>query len=198
MKHQPSPRLIALTAAFCLLPMLAQAHPGHGESGFIHGAMHPLTGLDHILAMVAVGLWAVQLGGRALWSVPLSFVSVMVIGGALGMAGMPLPFVEPSILASIFILGLLIATATRVPVAAGMLIVGLFALFHGHAHGAEMPSGVGGLAYGAGFALSTALLHCCGVAGGIFMGKIASSQWLRAGGLAIVVAGGGAKALGLI
>ena len=128
------------TLSLVFAPMLAHAHPGHDASGFSAGVAHPVHGLDHILAMVAVGLWAAQLGGRAKWLVPASFISVMAIGGALGMAGMPLPFAEQGIFASVLILGVLIAAAVRLPLAASMAIVGLFALCHGHAHGLEMPT----------------------------------------------------------
>jgi len=200
MKSSLSSRLLALTAAFVALPTLAQAHPGlpgHVHSGFAPGVLHPISGADHILAMVAVGLWAAQLGRRALWAVPASFVSVMVLGGALGMAGMHVPFVEQGILASVFILGLLVMTAARLPLAVCMAIVSAFAFFHGLAHGAEMPANAAGVTYGAGFALSTALLHACGIAAGLGLGQMAKSSWLRLAGGAIV-AGGCAMAFGLI
>jgi urease accessory protein len=208
MKNSTSSRLLPLTVGLLLLPLAVQAHPGHSHAGFVAGAAHPLSGLDHLLAMIAVGLWAVQLGGRALWAVPASFVSIMVAGGALGMAGLPLPGVEQGILASVFVLGLLIATAARVPLYASMLIVGAFALFHGFAHGAEMPATAAGLGYGAGFAVATALLHAVGIGAGLLLGKLSAAaqpalaegargSWLRyAGGL--IFAGGGAMAMGWI
>jgi urease accessory protein len=142
----------------------AHAHLIPGDvHGFGSGLAHPLSGLDHILAMVAVGLWAGQLGGRARWLVPASFVGVMVLGGALAMAGLRVPFTEEGILLSVLILGILIAVAARFPLTASMAIVGLFAFFHGHSHGAEMPANAVGLLYGAGFALATTLLHVCGI-----------------------------------
>src|SRR5438552_13637461 len=120
------------------LPSWAYAHVGPGgSSGFLRGFSHPLTGLDHIVAMVAVGLWAAQRGGRSIWLVPVTFVIVMALGGVLGAAGIALPWVERGIIASVLVLGVLIAAAVRLPLAAATLLVGLFALFHGHAHGAE-------------------------------------------------------------
>ncbi len=171
-----------------LLPSLAQAHPGMtGHThGFESGLLHPLTGLDHICAMVAVGLWAAQRSGRALWLVPLTFVSVMVIGGILGMGGVNVPYVEQGIAASVLVLGIFIAAAVRLPVAASMVIVGLFALFHGYAHGAEMPGGATGFVYGIGFVVATASLHLCGIVLGIATQRLASAQVVRylGGGMA--------------
>ncbi len=158
-------RFLAL-AAFAL-PVLAYAHPGHDGHeltwDFASGAAHPLSGWDHVLAMIAVGLWAAQLGGRCRWRVPTTFVSVMALGAILGHAGLILPGVEQGIAASIFVFGLLIAAAVRLHAATGMAIVGAFALFHGVAHGAEMPATAGGLAYGAGFIATTVLLHLVGL-----------------------------------
>ena len=176
------------TLCLALAPVLAHAHPGHGVSGFAAGVSHPVHGLDHILAMVAVGLWAAQLGGRAKWLVPASFVSVMAIGGALGMAGVAMPFAEQGIFASVLILGVLIAAAVRLPLAASMGIVGLFALCHGQAHGLEMPGNAAGLAYGAGFVIATALLHATGIGCGLTIQRLAATHWLRATGVAICVA----------
>jgi len=173
------------TLSLVLAPVLAHAHPGHDASGFTTGLAHPLSGLDHILAMLAVGLWATQLGGRAKWLVPASFVSVMALGGALGMAGVPMPFAEQGILASVMILGVLIAAAIRLPLTASMAIVGLFALCHGHAHGLEMPATAQGLTYGVGFILATALLHTAGIGLGMAIQRFAAAQWVRATGVAI-------------
>jgi len=173
------------TLSLIFTPILAHAHPGHDTSGFSAGVAHPLHGLDHILAMVAVGLWAAQLGGRAKWLVPASFVSVMALGGALGMAGVPIPFAEQGIFASVLILGVLIAASVRLPLAASMSLVGLFALCHGHAHGLEMPASAAGFAYGAGFVLATALLHAAGIGAGWAIQHYARASWLRATGVAI-------------
>jgi urease accessory protein len=144
-------RALLLSLIF-LVPSLAQAHPGMpGHThGFSNGLLHPLTGLDHICAMVAVGLWAAQRGGRALWLVPTTFVSIMIVGGILGMGGVGIPYVEQGIAASVLVLGIFIAAAVRLPLAASMVIVGLFAIFHGYAHGAEMPGSSSGFAYGIG------------------------------------------------
>ncbi|WP_292634198.1 HupE/UreJ family protein, partial [Mesorhizobium sp.] len=140
--------------------MPAYAHVGAGStSSFAAGFVHPLSGLDHMTAMVAVGLWAAMKGGKALWAWPLAFLGVMLAGGALGMLHVPVPFVEPGILASVVAFGLLVALAIDLPVSAGVAIIGLFALFHGHAHGAEVPENAAGLEYMAGFAAATALLH---------------------------------------
>lgn len=171
------------------LPSLCHAHPGHDANGFVHGMGHPLGGLDHILAMVAVGLWAAQLGGRAFYLVPLSFAGIMVLGGALGMSGVPVPFVEQGIMSSVLILGLLIAAAVRVPLGMGILLVGCFAIFHGYAHGAEMPPDSSGLGYAAGFVLATAALHGAGMVLGVMMGRLAQPRLIRVAGAAIVAAG---------
>jgi urease accessory protein len=184
-----SPSAALFTALLVLAPALAQAHPGHDGTGFAHGFAHPLSGLDHILAMLAVGLWAAQLGGRAFWVVPATFLSVMTLGGALGMAHVGLPFVEQGILLSVLVLGVLIAAAVRLPLVASAAIVGLFALCHGFAHGAEMPETAAGFTYGAGFALATALLHGSGMLAGLMTRKIAEAQWMRVAGAAIAVGG---------
>jgi urease accessory protein len=187
--HRPSPSAFLVTTALMLVPVLAQAHPGHAGAGFVHGFAHPLSGLDHLLAMFAVGLWATQLGGRALWAVPSAFIGVMVLGGALGMAHAQIPFIEQGILLSVLVLGVLIAAAVRLPLAASMTIVGLFALCHGLAHGAEMPDNSAGFSYAAGFVLTTALLHASGIAAGLMAKGAASRQWMRFAGAAIAVAG---------
>src|SRR3989338_2858962 len=124
-----------------LLPSFAYAHAGIGEaSDFLHGLAHPAGGLDHVCAMLAVGLWAAQMGGRSVWAVPLTFVSVMALGGALPMLGVSLPFVEPGIVLSVLLPGVLIAASIRLPLWLSSSAVGLFALWHGHAHGAEIPA----------------------------------------------------------
>jgi urease accessory protein len=147
-----------------LFPGLASAHVNAGETaGFMHGFLHPIGGLDHILAMVGVGLWAAQLGGRALWAIPLAFVGAMAIGGGLGIVGAPVPFVEPAIIASDLILGGLVVMATRIPLWASASLVGFLAIFHGFAHGAEMPADSSGLLYSAGFMLATLGLHLSGI-----------------------------------
>lgn len=183
-------RLLALVALM-LLPTAAFAHPGHDESGLVAGLSHPLTGLDHIAVMIAVGLWAALKGGRALWVWPAAFVGVMLIGGVLGMIGVALPLVEPGILASVVVLGLLVALAVDLPVSVGAAIVGLFALFHGHAHGSEVPEATSGIAYLAGFAMATAALHGIGIAVAL---ALTSARWqplVRVAGAACALIGVG-------
>jgi urease accessory protein len=172
-------------------PALAHAHPGVGlTSGLAEGAVHPITGLDHLLAMVAVGLWAGQRGGRAVWLVPLVFVAVMALGGGLAVGGVSLPWVEPGVAASVLVLGTLVAAAARLPLAASAALVAVFALVHGHAHGTELPATASGLTYAVGFMGTTASLHMCGVAAATF--------WQRTGAAAAVrIAGGGVAVCGL-
>ncbi|MBE2216459.1 MAG: HupE/UreJ family protein [Opitutaceae bacterium] len=183
-------RGLAVGLAAFAVPMIAQAHTGVGHThGFLAGAGHPVFGFDHVCAMIAVGLWAAQRGGRAIWAVPATFVAVMAAGGALGVAGVAVPLVEPGIVASVLILGLLIAAAVRLPVAVSALVVGLFAIFHGYAHGAEMPASTSGLAYGAGFMLATAALHLAGIGLGWAMVKSGREQFVRFAGGAIAAFG---------
>jgi urease accessory protein len=166
------------------------------RAGFAPGFSHPLHGLDHILAMVAVGLWAAQTGGKATWAIPLTFVGVMALGGAWGMAGGALPLPEMGITLSVLLLGVLIAAAARPKLWVGMLLVGLFALFHGHAHGAEMPAAVSSLNYAAGFISATLLLHAAGIATAIAAQKgveaaaTPQAKLLRFAGAAIALCGG--------
>jgi len=172
-------------AALVASPALAHVGPGAHDS-FAAGFGHPFLGLDHMLAMVAVGLWAAMLGGRALILVPAAFVGVMMLGFIAGAAGVPLPFVEPAILASVVVLGLLVALALPMSALAGGALVGFFALFHGHAHGTEVGT-AGFLAYGAGFVAATVLLHVIGIVSGIALGRF---------GPVLLRVAGGATALG--
>ncbi|HEY0235095.1 MAG TPA: HupE/UreJ family protein [Afipia sp.] len=182
-------RLILLLIAL-VAPTVAMAHPGHVEAtGFLAGAEHPFTGLDHVVVMIAVGLWAALKGGRALWIWPLAFVVVMLAGGALGMAHVPLPFVEPAILASVVVLGLMVTFAVDLPVWLGAAIIGAFALFHGHAHGFEAPENVGGVEYMAGFALATATLHGLGIAIALSLKSARMQPLVRVAGAACVLIG---------
>ena len=171
--------------------MPAEAHVGVGTtSSFAAGFAHPLSGLDHMTVMLAVGLWAAMKGGKAVWAWPLAFVGVMLAGGALGMLHVPVPFVEPGILASVVALGLLVALAIDLPVSAGVAIIGLFALFHGYAHGTEVPENVGGLEYMAGFAVATVLLHGIGIAAVLGLG-LRFRGLVRAAGAACAAVGVG-------
>ncbi len=155
-----------------LTPSLAFAHVGIGNAnGLAHGFMHPVSGIDHILAMVAVGLFAAHLGRRALWLVPLSFLAMMVCGGAFGMAGLALPYIEIGIGLSVVVLGIIVARGVNPPVAIAMVLVGFFAIFHGHAHGIEMLETALDLTYGAGFIFATVMLHLVGIAVGLLIGR---------------------------
>jgi urease accessory protein len=181
MKHTRTLALVAL----CLFAGTASAHTGdHGGTGFAGGLAHPFMGLDHLLAMLAIGVWAAQQGGRALWAVPAAFVGAMLLGGAVGLAGWALPQVETAIALSVLLLGLLISSRRQWSVAAGMAIAAVFAVFHGYAHAVEMPIGAAPLLYAAGFALATALLHAVGMVGGQLGGR-----WMRLAGVAIAASG---------
>jgi urease accessory protein len=184
---------LAVTIAALLITSTAQAHTGIGDTnGFVHGFTHPISGIDHVLAMIAVGLFAAHLGGRALWLVPLCFVSMMTVGGAFGMTGVDLPFVEIGIGLSVVVLGLAVACGLHIPTAAAMSLVGFFAIFHGHAHGAEMPESASGLAYGVGFVLATATLHGCGIGLGLSVGRMSEAygnRILQVTGSAMALAG---------
>jgi urease accessory protein len=158
-------KFLSAILAVILTPVIAFAHTGAGKaSGLAYGFMHPMAGADHVLAMVTVGFLAYVLGGRALWLVPAAFAGMMALGGILGMAGMTVPFVEQGIGLSIIVIGMAAALGRKMPVSAAMALVGAFAVFHGHAHGSEMPEGSSGLAYAAGFLLATTLLHIAGIA----------------------------------
>jgi len=165
------PMLVAVLATV-LMASPAFAHVGVGEtSTFGAGFGHPMSGLDHVTVMIAVGLWAALKGGRALWLWPATFVGIMLGGGGLGMAHVALPFVEPGILASVVALGLLVALAVDLPLWTGAVIIGLFAILHGHAHGTEVAAGVNGVEYMAGFALATAALHVLGLGTALLLAR---------------------------
>ena len=189
MKSALKSGLLALAAA--ALPAAAYAHPAIGEAaGFSHGFAHPISGLDHVLAMVMVGVFAFQLGGRATWLVPTTFVLVMALGGVLGATGVNIPLVETGIALSVVVLGAIVALNVKAPLAATLGIIGLFAIFHGHAHGAEMPENAAGAAYAAGFMIATALLHAAGLTLGYLIGRAGERQGLfvtrTAGGIAAI------------
>lgn len=180
-----------LSAVFVLAPTMALAHTGFGEtSGLMHGFTHPIIGIDHVLAMVAVGVLATQLGGRALWLLPLGFIGVMAVAGALGMAGIQLPFAEVGVALSVIVLGLAVAFRLSLPDLAAAALVGFFAMFHGHVHGAEMPAAASGLPYAVGFVGATAMLHAVGVGVGLLVGREGGALSRR-----LVQASGGAMAL---
>lgn len=185
-------RISLALAALAATTAPAFAHLNPEEHGsFMAGLSHPLFGLDHILVMVAVGLWAAQIGGKALWGVPAAFVSTMAIGFGLAVAGIGLPFVEPAILASVVALGLLVAMAVKLDTVASAAIVAVFALFHGHAHGGELGT-AGALEFGVGFVAATALLHVAGIGLGLGIAR------LSAGAIAARVIGGLTALAGLV
>ena len=187
-------KTLLAAATVILTPTVAFAHTGVGNtSGFLHGFGHPISGLDHILAMVMVGVFAWQLGGRALWLVPMTFVVIMSIGGALGIAGIGVPFVEIGIALSVVVSGAIVAFNVKAPTAAAMGLVGLFAIFHGHAHGAEIPEDAAGVAYATGFMIATALLHLAGITAGFLIGRAGEHY----GSVLVRMAGGFASVAGL-
>lgn len=168
----------------------AFAHTTAGTAiGFVSGLRHPISGLDHVLAMVAVGIWGAQLGRPAIWTLPVAFPLVMSIGGVLGVRGVPLPGVEIGVAASALALGVMIALAARPPLWAAAALVGLFAIFHGHAHGAELPHAAQPLAYGLGFVLATGMLHVTGISIGLLQQWPHGERVLRLAGLGIAAAG---------
>lgn len=183
-----------LVLAAILAAGAAQAHTGEGVAGGLaSGFLHPLFGWDHVVAMVAVGLWGAVLGAPALWLLPIVFPVVMAMGGALGVAGVPLAAVETGIALSGVVLGLLVAFAIRAPLWIAAVVVGAFAIFHGHAHGTELPVAADPVAYAAGFVIATGLLHLTGISVGLLWGRPWGAWAVRAAGA--LVAGVGAAFL---
>jgi urease accessory protein len=181
-----------LALGLIALPTAAVAHTGVGDAhGFIHGFAHPIGGIDHILAMVAVGVFAVVLGGRALWLVPLSFVGMMAVGFQLGANGVTLPYAELAIALSSVVIGGVAALGRKMPVVAAMALVGGLAAFHGWAHGTEMPADAGALTYALGFVAATTLLHAAGIAASMSVAVVTGRY-----GKAIARVAGGVFALG--
>jgi urease accessory protein len=180
-------------AALVLLISLAQpalAHTQKGEAaGFLAGFRHPISGLDHVLAMVAVGLWGAQLGAPAVWLLPVAFPMVMAVGGMLGLMGVALPGIEYGIAASAILLGAAVMFEARPPLAVASALVGFFAIFHGHAHGTELPPGQSALLYSMGFVVATGCLHAAGIA----IGTVHRWSWgqsvLRVAGAVVAVGG---------
>lgn len=183
-------RFAALALPALLLPQAALAHAGHGEAaGLAHGFLHPLGGADHVLAMVAVGLLAALRGGRALWALPAAFLALMAAGAGLGLAGIPLPLAETGIALSIVAFGLAAVFGLGLPVSALAALVGGFALFHGYAHGAEMPEAASGLVYGLGFLAGTALLHAAGLGLGLIAAQSGRTRLAPVLGGAVAASG---------
>ena len=189
-----SPKRLALVVTLlwplALISEPALAHTvGSGAGGFTAGFVHPLSGPDHLLAMVSVGIWGAELGPPAIWLLPITFPLIMAVGGALGVVGVPLPAGELLIALSVVVLGVLVATARRVPLAAALAIVGVFAVAHGHAHGVELPGAADAVAFTVGFVLATGLLHLAGIAIGLL------DRW-RSGIAAIRICGCGVALAG--
>jgi urease accessory protein len=183
----------ALLAAVLIfvLPDVVAAHEGGSAVGLLNGLKHPVSGLDHVLAMVAVGLWGAQLGKPEVWVLPVVFPMVMALGGMLGLLGVPIPGVEIGIALSAIVLGVMVLGEVDPPLVVTACVVGLFAIFHGHAHGAELPEGASGVTYSLGFVIATGLLHAVGIA----IGEI--HRW-PAGQKALRVAGAGVAAAGVM
>lgn len=174
------------------LPWTAYGHAGHAHGtavGLVSGLTHPISGLDHMLAMLAVGLWGAQLGAPAVWVLPVAFPLVMAFGGFLGLLGIALPGTEIGIAASALVLGVMVLGAVRPPLQWAAALVGLFALFHGNAHGTDLPAGSDGLLFSLGFVVATGLLHGVGIGIGVVHRWPAGRSFLRASG-AVVAAGG--------
>lgn len=177
-------------AILLTLATTASAHSEAGAAGgFSSGFLHPITGLDHIVAMVAVGLWGAFLGKKAMWALPVIFPMVMALGGALGILGVPVPFVEAGIALSGVVLGLMVAFAVRPPLWVAGVMVGVFAIFHGHAHGTELPHSASPLTFAIGFVISTGLLHLAGIGFGLLTRWPWGVAAVRAGGALIALTG---------
>jgi len=188
MPRDPRTFLFAGVSALAAMPALAHVQEGQA-AGFLTGLAHPVSGLDHVLAMIAVGLWGAQLGAPALWLLPVTFPLVMAFGGFLGLLGIPLPGVEAGIALSALALGLAVATSWRPPLAVAALLVAAFAVFHGHAHGTELPEGQSGLTYSIGFVVATGLLHLAGIGIGVIHRWPAGRIVLRSLGAGVAAGG---------
>ncbi|HTS46762.1 MAG TPA: HupE/UreJ family protein [Bryobacteraceae bacterium] len=183
-------RLGTLCITLLLYAQAAQAHVNKGEAaGFLSGLKHPISGLDHVVAMIAVGLWGAQLGAPAIWVLPVAFPMVMACGGMLGLLGVPLPGIEIGIAASAILLGAAVMMELRPPIALAAVLVGFFAIFHGYAHGSELPAGQSGLLYSIGFVMATGCLHGVGISIGLVHRWSWGQRALRMAGAAIALAG---------
>lgn len=194
-KTRTGSRVLALALGL-LLARLARAHAETGVAGGLaSGFVHPILGFDHLVAMVAVGLWGAQLGKPAIWLLPITFPLMMAFGALLGVAGIPVPGFEYGIAASALVLGVMVAFERRPPLPIAVLLVAVFALFHGYAHGTELPAAVNPLAYGVGFVTSTGLLHLAGILIGLLVRWPAGKQVVRACGAVVVLVGAFSLAL---
>jgi urease accessory protein len=179
-----------VASTMLLMPAIAAAHAETGRAdGLLAGLHHPVSGLDHVLAMVSVGLWGAELGAPAIWLLPVTFPIAMAFGGMLGLIGVPLPGVEIGIALSAVVLGVAVLTAWRPPLWVAAVIVGVFALFHGHAHGTELPAGSSGLLYSIGFVVATGLLHATGIGIGTMHRWDWGQAMLRAAGAGVATSG---------
>ncbi len=175
--------------ALLAIPSPLAAHEGGAAAGLLSGLYHPISGLDHVLAMLAVGIWGAQLGPPAIWVLPVTFPMVMAFGGMLALIGVPLPSVEIGIGLSALFLGLMVAFEFQPPLRAAAVLVGFFAVFHGYAHGAELPEGQSGILYSIGFVASTGTLHACGIGIGLIHRWERGKRTLRTAGAGIAAAG---------
>ena len=174
MKSRLAALLTLSVTMLAYIPTAGAHNIGAEGAGFITGLAHPFMGLDHLLAMIAVGIWAAQTGGSAVWRLPSSFIVMMAIAALISASGFSLPALEPLIAGSVVLLGLMVVFAIRLPINLSMLLVGLFAVFHGYAHGLEIPQASSAILYGSGFVLATALLHLIGIG----LGKVAYRKHL--------------------
>jgi urease accessory protein len=191
-RHRNARRQLALLCVLLLWSHSAAAHilEGDAAGGFISGFEHPISGLDHIVAMVSVGLWGAQLGAPAIWLLPVTFPMVMAFGGMLGLMGVPLPYTEIGIAVSAIALGAVVAAEARPPLWVAAVLVGFFAIFHGHSHGTEIPPDENGVLYSVGFVVATGLLHLAGIGIGLIHRWHSGRMILRLGGAGVAAAGG--------
>jgi urease accessory protein len=188
--YRPNILALGMLLVAVLWPLGAWAHVGSGEAGgFLTGLQHPVSGFDHVLAMIAVGLWGAQLGAPALWILPVVFPMMMAMGGMLGLMGIPIPGVEVGIAVSAIVLGFMVLTEARLKIQLAMVIVAFFAIFHGHAHGTELPAGQSGLLYSIGFVAATGCLHGAGITIGLIHRWPTGRVVLRGAGSLVCAAG---------
>jgi len=183
-------RFLVIFASASLAPASASAHlDGGALGGFQSGFTHPIVGIDHLLAMLAVGIWGAQMGGRNVWTLPVTFPLIMAAGGIVGMSGFALPQVELGIALSVFVLGLAIAFAWKAPEWAALVLIAVFAVFHGYAHGVELPRAVDPASYAIGFVVATGVIHVAGIGIGLLLGQAWKGRLSQTLGGAIAVTG---------
>lgn len=187
------PRAVSLVLVLAVTALTAEPAFAHQQvgvaGGFVSGFSHPIFGPDHLVAMVAVGLWGAQLGNPAIWILPITFPLVMAFGGLLGIVGVPFPAVEPVVAASAIVLGLVVALRVRAPFVLAAMLVAVFAVFHGYAHGRELPEAANPVAYGVGFVVATGLLHLTGILIGLLIAWPIGERFVRVCGVAIATLG---------